>query len=768
MMMRHVWATLAFVIAFWVGSQATAQAQTDATIVETDEASWESVASRAETVLLRGVASKFALNRLRAELISWRDKFSADREQNSGRLNTVDAQITALGTLNADGEEPEGVATRRAELLDLQSKLIAPSLLSQEAFARASGLISEIDASIRTRETKSLTERTASPLNPTYWAGAITAIGQNIGNFGNEAIAGTQADFKSGSLWQNLPIAIIMGIAAFILFARSRAWVKGIKLHLKKTRTTNAHFWSFPVSLLQFVFPSLGLLLVSLAIDRLDILGVAGKAMTDAIVDAGWIILLGYWLAEQFFAEGEDNGPLQYPSTSRANLRRYTIWLSIGLGVLGVMQVFVTNRDAAAAELAVLLLPVQIFIAVCLYRFGRILRTETLSEDADANRGTTRKIVGTFCLAVALAAPLLAAAGYAAAAEALIGPAILTLAILGFVVLLQTYVSDIWGRSNAGDTGPLAPILIGFALLLASVPILALVWGVQGTELLELWTRFRTGFTIGQSTLSPTDFITAVAVFALGYGLTRFLQGTLRTSVLPRTRLDLGGQNAIVSGVGYVGIMLAVIAGIVTAGIDLSSLAIVAGALSVGIGFGLQNIVSNFVSGIILLIERPVSAGDMIEVGGQVGYVRKISVRSTTIETFDRRDVIVPNADLISGQVTNWTRDNSVGRLIVPVGVAYGVDPARVTEILKEIAQAHPLVLLDPPPSVLFRAFGDNSLDFEIRAILRDVNFVLSTHSEMNHQIAERFAAEGIEIPFPQRDLWLRNPETIGPVQEGT
>ena len=768
MKMRHIWATLVFVLAFWISAQASAQTEAAATDVVADEVTWDSVASRAETVLLRGVASKFALNRLRAELLTWRDKFASEREQNSGRLSTVEAQIAALGDAPTETEEPDAIATRREALSALQSTLAAPAVLSQEAFARATGLISEIDVLIRARETQSLTERTASPLNPAYWPGALAAIGQNIGSFSSDTIAGTQADLQSGSLWQNLPVAILLGIVAFVLILKSRLWVKDIQTKYLTAGTQTFSALMFPVSLLQIALPSLGLVFFLMAINWLDVFAIAGTNMIYAIVSACWVILLGYWLAEQFFAANDSDGPLQYPSQTRARLRRLTIWLSIGLGVLGVMQVFVTNREAAEAELAVLLLPVQVLISIVLFQFGRTFRTAQLSDNADSASGTTRRVVGLFCIAVAIVGPLLAAAGYAAAADALFRPAILTLAILGFVILLQNFVSDIWSQRSATETGPLAPILIGFALLLASLPVLALVWGVQSTELLELWERFRGGFSIGDSTLSPTDFLTALAVFGIGYGMTRFLQSTLGTTILPRTRLDVGGRNAIVSGVGYVGIMLAVIAGIVTAGIDLSSLAIVAGALSVGIGFGLQNIVSNFVSGIILLIERPVSAGDMIEVNGQVGYVRKISVRSTTIETFDRRDVIVPNADLISGQVTNWTRDNSVGRIIVPVGVAYGTDPELVTDILRDIAQAHPMVLLDPAPSVLFRSFGDSSLDFEIRAILRDVNFGLSAASEINHQIAARFAAEGIEIPFPQRDLWLRNANTLGPAQEGS
>nr|WP_244423563.1 mechanosensitive ion channel domain-containing protein [Nitratireductor pacificus] len=311
-------------------------------------------------------------------------------------------------------------------------------------------------------------------------------------------------------------------------------------------------------------------------------------------------------------------------------------------------------------------------------------------------------------------------------------------------------------ETTLDQLGLVTGMVINVMVVLIGLPLILLQWGFRWADLTAWGYRIAGQIQIGSLSFSIIGILTGILVFVLGYFFTRWFQAWLDGSVMSRSRMDSGVRNSIRTGVGYVGLVIAALIGVSAAGINLSNLALVAGALSLGIGFGLQNIVSNFVSGLILLAERPFKAGDWIVAGGVSGTVRKISVRATEIETFQRQTVILPNSELINAAVGNWTHKNKLGRMELPVGVAYGSDVRRVHQILMEIATGHPLVLKNPEPFVLFAGFGESSLDFEIRVYLSDILTQLSVQNDIRFAIVDAFAAEGIEIPFPQRDLHVR------------
>lgn len=298
-----------------------------------------------------------------------------------------------------------------------------------------------------------------------------------------------------------------------------------------------------------------------------------------------------------------------------------------------------------------------------------------------------------------------------------------------------------------------------------------LLWSLFGYTLLRIWhvsasaierveDYLINGFPLGTFQLVPYRILMAIAIFAVLVTFARWIQTGLDRHWLRYARLDHGAREAVITITGYVMIIIAALVGLSIAGFAFGNLAIIAGALSVGIGFGLQNIVNNFISGLILLFERPVKTGDWIVVGNTEGYVKRISIRSTQIQTFDRADVIVPNSELISQQVTNWMLYDSQGRARVPVGVAYGSDTQKVKQILEQVGNDHPSVITDgsyPEPRVLFLGFGDSALNFELRCFVRNIDNRLQVVSDINFAIDAAFRAEGIEIPFPQRDLHLRS-----------
>ncbi len=298
-------------------------------------------------------------------------------------------------------------------------------------------------------------------------------------------------------------------------------------------------------------------------------------------------------------------------------------------------------------------------------------------------------------------------------------------------------------------------LLLDIGLVVALVILMVPLWGVGWDNIFERIGWALSGFKIGGRTFSFADLLMGIVVFIVLVALVRFYRRFLDERVLQQMRMDRGVRDAIRTGVGYVGYVLAALIAINTAGIDLSGLAIIAGALSVGIGFGMQSIVNNFISGLILLIERPIKVGDWIVVGQDEGFVKRISVRSTEIETFSRSSVIVPNSELIAGRLTNWMYKDQSGRVELPVGVAYGSDTAKVREVLLSCVRGRGDVKAWPQPHVLFMDFGDSALLFELRFFISDVANRLSIASDVRFAIDAAFRKAGITIPFPQRDIHI-------------
>ncbi|WP_027258756.1 DUF3772 domain-containing protein [Leisingera aquimarina] len=766
-------ALLGLAIAAGLALPALAQLNAESRAIYQD---WLKTANRAEEVIDARRASSAAMEALRKELTSYRQNFLEARTGNGDRIQTLEGQLGALGPAPGEGEsEPEDIAQLRRSLEQQLKDLKVPRIVSEEAYSRANGLIAEIDKIIRERRTRRLLERGPSPFNPENWAGALRSLTRSGSSLWNETASKVGSATTAERVQNSLPALLLLLLIAALLVFRGRPWAHAAGDYLRQFGSSGRGVWGFVVSLLEVILPFIGIICLTAAVDLSGVLGIRGSILLDYV--PGWALLLlsFHWLGNQLFSSRIENDlvPVQ---EGRLNETRLMVDILAVILVLQDALSQLENIDSIPAEAhAVASFPLIMGAALVLLRLHRIgakrrqqQSGDETDEDGAIAAGANRimNLVRRAIYLLGFVSPVLAAFGYVNAAEALIYPAVSTLALLAALLVLQRFLGDLYGwLSGRGSEAreSLFAVMIGFVLAALALPLLALIWGARIADLTELWSQFLEGFQIGDTKISPTAFLTFAIVFAAGYALTRLIQGSLRNSLLPKTKIDPGGQNAITSGLGYVGIFLSAVVAISMAGLDLSSLAIVAGALSVGIGFGLQTIVSNFVSGIILLIERPISKGDWIEVGGLMGYVRDISVRSTRIETFDRSDVIVPNSDLISGTVTNYTRGNTVGRVIVPVGVAYGTDPRKVEAILNEVAKAHPMVLLNPAPSVVFQGFGADSLDFEIRAILRDVNWVLSVKSDMNYEISKRFDEEGIEIPFMQRDIWIRNPEALTP-----
>lgn len=712
----------------------------------------------------------------------------ADQAVLTTKLNQIQADMERLGPAPEEGEsESEAIATERKRLNQEFQRYDAARRQAALNIAETQRLLLSVAERRRDRFREYLLTRDRSPFEPDFWADAWS-------EFQDRSVAGRQAfteywsersaDSNLRSILPNLLIAVVL---ALILFGPVR-----LRLYtLIKNRTADLDPLPSRKVLVAAsrigarILPGLlgGYILLE-ALRFSEIITPEGVPLARAI----WVTFVGFLLVEAAAMA------IFSPALPAWRIVPLSTWQARQVSSLSLTAVFVLGTEyvvneanqflAPTADAAVLLaLLVTLFLALILILLTRRslwrVPSPDMSSTADGDEveaGATGNVPGKRYRVtgrlLALAAILAALSGYITLGHFLMTRVFFLMLLSGAVwtlrALLREGVRMFDNRLSAQpsapateESGQLSYFWISFTIdvlaFLVFVPPALLILGADWSDVSGLVVDAFVGFSIGNVRISLMKILMAVLIIALIIYVTRIIQRTAETRIFRATRMDSGVQNSLKTLIGYVGLIIAFMAGIGFLGFNLSNLAIIAGALSVGIGFGLQSIVNNFVSGLILLFERPIKVGDWIVTSSGEGTVQRISVRSTEIRTFDRSSIIVPNAELISNAVTNWTHKDTIGRVVIPVGITYSYDPEVALKLLEEVAQESKDFLKYPAPYAYFAGFGDSSLDLELRGYIRDINQILGVRTNLRVAIWKKFREKGVEIPFPQRDLHIRS-----------
>lgn len=710
------------------------------------------------------------------------------------RLAEIKAQIEKLGPAPKSGEPAESaeVAAERTRLNGLATQLdgaIKSAELSDVKARQLIGRVQDLRQAIFANQVLSRTKH--SPLKPSLWQSVFT----ELPSAGREIVAIGKGWWARASS-RVYELVSILALSLVIYFGLRLMRRRVFAARLTRPEGASAPRFFERAAVASWVGPARALpriaavLFLYVGLESSDLLYLQSDRIAAVVLKATLIAFIVFSLS---WAVLQPNRPTwRLFNVSDASARRLHLIMRLAVVVYGIDLVL---RDL----IKMLYLPFQVSVAQAfifsmlfaglLFALARTsLEPRTVltpsSEDeggtfgAEFARSAWIKVpLGILALFIAGAA----VTGYVALARYVSSQVLLTGTAIVVILLMHLAIRALSGDTRVpgeDESGAGSRILVGrfkldetqqrhmdsilygvLNVLLAfiAIPVLLYTWGFSAPEITALFKSAVFGFDIGGIRIAPTRILLAIGLFVGLLFVTRLIQRWLKATLLQPSRIDSGLANSIHTGVGYAGYALAALAAISYGGLDITNLAIVAGALSVGIGFGLQSIVNNFVSGLILLVERPIKVGDWISVGAYEGHVRRISVRSTEIETFDRSSVIVPNSELISGTVRNRTHRNALGRVEVAVGVSYSADPERVKELLEKVTQASPMVLQFPAPLISFDNFGASSLDFTVRAYLVDVNKSVSTATDLRIRIFKALGEAGIEIPFPQQDVHLRD-----------
>ena len=730
-------------------------------------------------------------------LAELRDRVSAARDGLRGRtdalepqLNEVDTRLKQFGPPPAASAPPEdaALAAERARLTKAFGDLDAALRQARLLALRADQLTDRITERRRAIFTQRLFKRTPSALQLTFWRDVADAAPQELRSVGYLVQSWWSYAYDTGGVSGIILagvtlVALAVASTFFVRWWRRREFVPRVETRFAKALAGLVS--TFQVGL---TAP----LCVAAVLLVFDACGLVPPRIWDigrGLVVAVAIASFGHGAVAGLLAPGTPARRLI--AMDDVTARRLTHRFAWAMRVLGAAIFLNVIHRAVVAPVSLTIATSALFaVIVVAIVANTLLRVREAGDEAGAAHGhghaghahagaghATAGHAGAQWIRAAawlvVAAILVALAlGYIGFAAFLAGRLLVVLAVLAALYVCLVFTDALFTEVLTGDTprgraiaatfgiGPRGVELIGTVLsavvrillvLVAIFPILGRS-GMFATDMFGTVQGAVFGFRIGDITISLTAILGAFAVLLIGILATRAVQRWLQTRFLPRSGLEPSLQLSVSTIIGYIGVIAALTFALAELGIDVQKIALIAGALSVGIGFGLQSIVSNFVSGLILLAERPIRVGDSIVVKGEEGYVRRISVRATEIETFDRASVIIPNSELITGVVKNWTHGNPTGRIICKIGVGSDCDPEEVRDILLGCARDHPLVLQTPPPRAFLVAI-DNALQFELRCVVGHVDNGLPVKSDLHFEILRRFRAAKIEIPNPQYEV---------------
>jgi potassium-dependent mechanosensitive channel len=719
-----------------------------------------------------------ALAEARQKLNAAADALRGKIEELEPRLNEMEERLKQLGPAPEKDEPAEApeIAKQRIELTTALAEVEGALKQARVLLVHIDQLSERVAQKRHLLYARELFARNASALDPFFWTQVFRA-------FPVEIYRGT-ALLETWRAQQNEPARLVVSMIALlglVVAATAGTWRWHARSRALPDVSSTTKAWS---AMRVFGFFALRTPLTCLAgllvLNELGVLNFRLEQIAQGIVAGIAVACFGHAVARALFAVDRPEARLVNEDDATARcFHNHLVWASRILGVVIALQVI---HKILFAPLVVTIATNVLFgfattgfLIHLVLRLDRIKREGSVALPAAAWAHPLGLLMGAVILVALIA-------GYSAFAAFVALRVVVAAAVFGalYLLLVCTHIffagfgeQTAKGQKLAGSLGVSARALaLGGTLVSAVLRVLLIMlsfvviigpWEVSTADLFDTVRNVPFGFKLGELHFSLHAILAAVAMFALLLLATRVVQRWLERELLPRTRIEPSLQLSIVTIFGYVGAITAIALALTGLGVDLQKIALIAGALSVGIGFGLQSIVSNFVSGLILLTERPIRVGDSIVVKGEEGWVRRVRVRATEIETFDRASVIIPNSELITGVVKNWTRANTLGRIVVKVGVAYDSDPVQVREILNDIARAHSKIVQSPPPSAFLVNLGESALDFELRCVVDDVATSLAVKSDLHYAIIKRFREAGIEIPYPQRELrWREQPPKDG------